>query len=70
MARKNYDVVPPRPPTWADVRRLAEVVMNLLGGPKGAADKLSIESFYTLAYLNALNTDGSKGKTPIIGRAT
>lgn len=59
-----YEPLPPRVPTTREVQRMASVVLEALGGPKGAADKLSVESFYALAYLAALNTDGKDGDRP------
>jgi hypothetical protein len=62
---------PPGPtvesPTWGDLHRMAEVVMSALGGPKGAADRLSWESFYTLTILASLNLDAKKSAAPIFG---
>lgn len=62
---------PPGPsiesPTWGQVQRMAEVTMSALGGSKGAADKLSWESFYTLSILAALNLDEAKAAAPIFG---
>jgi hypothetical protein len=55
-------------PTWGDLQRMAEVVMNRLGGPKGAADGLSWESFYTLSVLAVLKLDETKAAAPIFGR--
>ena len=55
-------------PTWGNLQRTAEAVINALGGPKGAAHKLSWESFYTLTILASLNLDERKGKAFIFGR--
>lgn len=55
-------------PTWGDLQRLADVVLHHLGGPKGAADKLSMESFYTLTILASLNLDDAKAKAFIFGK--
>ena len=55
-------------PTFGDLQRLADVVMHHLGGPKGAADKLSWESFYTLSLLASLNLDDAKASAFILGR--
>lgn len=55
-------------PTWGDVQRMAEVVINRLGGPAGASQGLSAESFYALTILASLNLDEAKSKTFIFGR--
>lgn len=55
-------------PTWGDLQRTADVVLNLLGGPKGAADKLSWDSFYTLTILASLNLDDEKRAAFIFGK--
>lgn len=55
-------------PTWGQVQRMAEMVLARLGGPKGAADGLSYESFYTLSLLASLNLDETKSAAYIFGR--
>lgn len=55
-------------PTWGHVQRMAEVVLDKLGGPAGAANGLSWESFYTLSILAALNLDEAKANAPIFGK--
>lgn len=63
---------PPKPsvesPTWGQLQRMAEVVMTKLGGPKGAADCLSWESFYALSILASLKLDENKATAPIFGK--
>lgn len=63
---------PPGPaiesPSWGDVQRMAEVTISALGGPKGAADKMSWESFYTLSLLASLRLDADKAAAPIFGQ--
>lgn len=64
--------IPIRPtiesPTWGAVQRMAEVVINRLGGPPGAAQGLSAESFYALLILASLNLDEKKAKAFIFGK--
>lgn len=55
-------------PTWGHLRRMAQVVMDKLGGPKGAANALSYESFYTLTILAALTEDEKRDKAFIFGK--
>ncbi len=55
-------------PTWGQVKRMADVVFINLGGPEGAANKLSYESYYTLSILVSLNLDKAKSKEFILGR--
>lgn len=63
---------PPGPsvesPTWGQLQRMAEVTMAAFGGPKGAADKLSYESFYTLSIVASLNLDAEKAAAYIFGK--
>lgn len=72
MAKKTRNEKPPRPsiesPTWGDLQRMAEVVLDKLGGPEGAAKGLSWESFYTLSVLASLNLDDEKSKAFIFGK--
>lgn len=54
----------PQPPSEATLKRMAEVVILALGGEKGAADKLSWESYYALCHLM---TEGlGLAKNPLI----
>ncbi len=55
-------------PTWGHLHRMAEVVMRELGGPAGAAHKLSGESFMTLTILASLNLDEKKSAAFIFGK--
>lgn len=55
-------------PTWGQVQRMAEVVLVALGGSKGAADKLSWESYYTLNLLSALKLDAKQSAAFVFGR--
>lgn len=70
MARRKEK--PPGPsvesPTWGHLHRMAKVVLEQLGGPAGAASKLSGESFYTLTVLASLNLDERKAAAFIFGR--
>jgi len=67
--RKNIKVTPHvESPTWGHVQRMAEVVTDLLGGPQGAANKLSAESFYALTILASLNLDEGKANAFIFGK--
>jgi hypothetical protein len=54
-------------PTWGDLQKTAERVIELLGGPAGAAQKLSVEKFYTLTILASLMLDEAKANAPIFG---
>ena len=54
-------------PTWGQLQQTAETVIGLLGGPEGAASKLSYEKFYTLTILASLNLDSKKSEVPIFG---
>lgn len=47
----------PESPTWGEAQSMAEDVLEALGGPKGAADKLPGRSFMTLAKIAALEPD-------------
>lgn len=47
---------------------MAETVIAALGGPKGAADKLSWESFYALTLLASLKLDGDKAGAYLLGK--
>lgn len=51
--KTQYTVLPPRRPSNDEVYSMAATVLEVMGGPKGAADKLSWENFYVLAYLAA-----------------
>jgi hypothetical protein len=55
-------------PTWGQVQRMAEVVIDRLGGPAGAAQGLSAESFYVLTILASLNLDEAKSAAFIFGK--
>ena len=55
-------------PTWGDLHRLAEAVAEILGGPAGAAKKLSFENYYTLSILASLNLDEEISKLFIFGK--
>jgi hypothetical protein len=50
----------PKPPTTKDIQTMASAIIEVLGGASGAADKLSYQNFYTLAYLASLRTDKAK----------
>jgi hypothetical protein len=65
---KNKAVAPKvESPNWGHLQATAETVIDLLGGPKGAASKLSWEKFYTLTILASLNLDAEKSAAPIFG---
>ncbi len=70
MAWKKLKTPGPRveSPTWGHLQRMAEVVINKLGGPRGAAEGLSAESFYALAILASLHLDATKAAAPIFGK--
>lgn len=55
-------------PTWGDLQRMAEVVIDKLGGPAGAANDLSYQSFYVLTLLASLNLDEKKSAAFIFGK--
>jgi hypothetical protein len=55
-------------PTWGDVKRMAEVVIERLGGQGGAAQGLSWESYYTLTLLASLNLDEEKAAAYLFGK--
>ncbi len=55
-------------PTWGHVRRMAQVVLDKLGGPSGAANALSYESFYTLTILASLMENEKRDKAFIFGK--
>jgi hypothetical protein len=48
---------------------MSEAVMEALGGPAGAADKLSGQDFMTLAICSAMDVDEAAiGEAPILAR--
>ncbi len=55
-------------PTWGDLQTMADVVLDTLGGPAGAANKLSARSFYALSILASLNLDEKKANGFIFGK--
>lgn len=55
-------------PTWGDLKRMAEVVMNRLGGPTEVAKGMSSEVYYTLCLLESLMLSEEKAKLPIFGQ--
>jgi hypothetical protein len=75
MAKKKtagWRAEPLRPriesPTWGELQRMAEAVMEEMGGPSGAASALSGPSFYALSILASLNLDDAKAKAFIFGK--
>ncbi len=55
-------------PTWGDLNKMAEKVMDQLGGNAEASRKLDGRSFYTLAILASLMLDDGKADSPIFGK--
>jgi hypothetical protein len=55
-------------PTWGDLKKMSERVMELLGGNAAAASKLDSRSFYTLAVLASLNLNESKAGAFLFGK--
>lgn len=68
----KWDAVELKPyvesPTFGQVQRLATTVIDLFGGPAGAAGKLSGENYVVLCILAALQPqDKAKLDLPIFG---
>ncbi len=56
-------------PTYRNLQKMSEAVMEALGGPAGAADKLSGQDFMTLAICSAMDVDEAAiGEAPILAR--
>lgn len=55
-------------PTWGHLQKMAEEVIDALGGPGGAAHDLSGRSFYALTLLASLMLDEKKSKAFIFGK--
>lgn len=70
MASKTTPTPTCHVPTRREVSAMAEAVFDVLGGPRGAAEKLSWPSFYALAYLVAMNTSGGVGDILITGASS
>lgn len=48
-------------PTWGQVRKMAEKLLAELGGPQGAALRLTYDDFYVLGFLVSLHDDIADG---------
>lgn len=55
-------------PTWGHLQKMAEAVIQKLGGPAEAASGLSAESFYALYVLASLMLDEKKSKAFIFNK--
>ena len=70
MARMKTLKVKPtiESPSWGQLQKMATTIIDVMGGPKGAAEKLSWENLYCLSILASLNLDEVKAAAPIFGR--